>query len=152
MWGNARCVSRKRVRQNKQTNKRRRVTDSIRRNKDAGQLTGAIFVDFRKAFYTIDHEILPDKLQMFGICGNELRWMTDYLTNRTQSVLVGGVLSCSQLVVSGVPQGSILGPLLFALYTSQICRTVCKLPMRQCTQMIPSSITLPLIQTSYCMC
>ena len=71
-------------------------SDSIRRNMDAGQLTGAIFIDFRKAFDTIDHKILLDKLQLFGIYDGEHRWMTDYLTDRTQSVLVGGVLSCPQ--------------------------------------------------------
>ena len=51
------------------------LTDSIRRNMDAGQLTGAIFVDFRKAFDTIDHKILLDKLQLFGIRDNEHRWI-----------------------------------------------------------------------------
>ena len=61
---------------------------------DAGQLTGAIFIDFRKAFDTIDHKILLDKLQLFGINDGEYRWMTDYLTDRTQSVFTGGVLSC----------------------------------------------------------
>lgn len=60
---------------------------------DAGLLTGAIFVDFRKAFEIIDHNILLDKLQLFGIWGSEHLCMTDYLTERTQSVFVGGVLS-----------------------------------------------------------
>lgn len=76
---------------------------------DAGPLTGAILVDFREAFDTIDHKILLDKLQLFGICDSEHLWMTDYLSHRTQSVFMGGVLSSRQKVVSGVPQGSILG-------------------------------------------
>ena len=87
---------------------------------DAGLLTGAIFVDFRKAFDTIDHKILLDKLQLFGICGSEHLWMSDYLADRTQSVFVGGVLFCPQQVVSGVSQGSILGPLLFSLYVTDL--------------------------------
>ena len=96
------------------------LTDSIRRNMDAGQLTGAIFVDFRKAFDTIDYKILLDKLQLFGIRDNEHRWMSDYLNDRTQSVFVGGVLSQPQQVVSGVPQGSILGPLLLSLHVTDL--------------------------------
>ena len=79
------------------------LTDSIRRNMDNGLLTGAIFVDFRKAFDTFDHKILLDKLQLFGICGSEHLWMSDYLTDHTQSAFVEGVLSSPQQVVSGVP-------------------------------------------------
>ena len=74
------------------------------------------FVVFRKAFDSIDHKILLDKLQLFGICGSEHPWMSDCITDRTQSVFVGGVLSCPQQVVSG----SILGPLLFSLYVTDL--------------------------------
>lgn len=64
--------------------------------------------------------IFVDKLQLFGIYESEHRWMTDYLTDRTQSVFVGGVLSCPQQVISGVPQGIILDPLLFSLYATDL--------------------------------
>ena len=77
-------------------------------------------MEFRKAFNTIDHKILLAKLQLFGICGSEHLWMSDYLTDRTQSVFVGGVLSSPQQVVSGVPQGSILGLLLFSLSVTDL--------------------------------
>ena len=87
---------------------------------DAGLLASAIFVDFRKAFDTNDHKILLDKLQLFGICSGEHLWISDYLTHRTQSVFVGGVLSSPQQLVSGVPQGSILDPLLFSLYVTDL--------------------------------
>lgn len=86
---------------------------------DTGLLTGA-FVDFRKAFDTIDDKISLDKLQLFGICGSEHLWMSDYLTYRTKSVSVEGVLSSPQQVVSGVSQGPILGPLLFSLYVTDL--------------------------------
>ena len=74
------------------------------------------FVVFRKAFDSIDHKILLDKLQLFGICGSEHPWMSDCITDRTQPVFVGGVLSCPQQVVSR----SILGPLLFSLYVTDL--------------------------------
>ena len=96
------------------------LTDTIRRNIDDGCITGAIFVDFRKAFDTIDHKMLLYKLGMFGICGNELQWFENYLSNRMQSVFTGGVLSNPQPLISGVPQGSILGPLLFSLYVTDL--------------------------------
>ena len=60
-------------------------------------------MDFRKAFDTFDHKILLDKLQLFGICGSEHLWMSDYPTDHTQSAFVEGVLSSPQQVVSGVP-------------------------------------------------
>ena len=87
---------------------------------DAGLLTGAIFVDFSNAFDTTDNKILIDKLQLFGTCGNEHLWLSDYPFDRTQSVFVGGVLSSPQQVLSGVPQGSILRPLLFSLYVTDL--------------------------------
>ena len=104
------------------------LTDSIRRNMDAGLLTGAIFVDFRKACDTFDHKILLDKLQLFGICGSEHLWMSDYLTDRTQSAFVGGVLSSPQQVVSGVPKVLYWARCYFYCM-SLTYRTVCKLLM-----------------------
>ena len=96
------------------------LTDSIRRNMDAGLLTGAIFVDLSKGLDTIDNNILIDKLQLLGTCGNEHFWMSDYPFDRTQSVFVGGVLSSPQQVVSRVLQGSVLRPLLFSLYVTDL--------------------------------
>ena len=104
------------------------ITDSIRRNMDAGQLTGAIFVDFRKAFDTIDHKIMLDKLQLFGIRDNGHLWMSDYLTDRTQSVFIEGVLSRPQKwspEFRKVPYWA----LCYFLCMSQICQTVYRLPM-----------------------
>ena len=80
---------------------------------NAGLLTGA-FVDFR------NYKILLDKLQLFGICGSEHLWMSDYLTGRTQALFVGGVLSSPQQVVAGASQGFVLRKLLFSLYVTDL--------------------------------
>ena len=83
---------------------------------DQGQLSGAVFIDLRKAFDTVDHAVLPDKLSNLEILDKEHGWFTDYLSNRTQVVEFQGVTSTPEAISTGVPQGSILGPLLFILH------------------------------------
>ena len=72
--------------------------DTIRRNIDQGQLTGAVFIDLRKAFDTVDHGVLLDKLSAMGVIGPEYEWFTDYLRNRTQVVEFHGVTSNPEAV------------------------------------------------------
>ena len=99
-------------------------SDNIRRNMDQGQLTGAVFIDLCKAFDTVDHTVLLDKLSNLGIVDKEHGWFTDYLSNHTQVVEFQGVTSTPEAISVGVPQGSILGPLLFILHINNLPEVV----------------------------
>ena len=75
-----------------------------------------VYLNFEKAFDKVPHDLLIEELQSFGIYGNLLKWINSYLTNRQQRVVLEGKSSSWLEVTGGVPQGSILGPLLFILY------------------------------------
>ena len=96
------------------------VTNNLLQNINKGLLTGLVFLDLSKAFDTLDYYVLLDKLSSFGFNRSALQWFTSYLTNRTQSVCVNGVVSDSQTIMFGVPQGSVLGPLLFIMYINDL--------------------------------
>lgn len=78
-------------------------TDCIRKGIDDGCVTAAVFVHFRKAFDSVNHQLLIKKLPGFGIQNQELKWFENYLTNRCQSVVYGSAQSASQQIKSGVP-------------------------------------------------
>ena len=84
------------------------------------ELTGAIFLDLKKAFDTVDHDILLAKLEHAGVRETELEWFRSYLSGRSQVVSIDDAVSEKQGVECGVPQGSILGPLLFSLYINDL--------------------------------
>ena len=87
---------------------------------DAGHFVGAVFLDLKRAFDTVCHPILINKLHIFGVGGLELDWFTSYLSNRKQNTKVGTATSDLASVNFGVPQGSILVPLLFTLYINSL--------------------------------
>lgn len=96
------------------------LTDYIRCSIDRGEFVGSVFLDFTKAFDTVNHPILFNKLESLGITGPALTFLKNYLLDREQIVCVRGAYSESKVINQGVPQGSILGPLLFCIYINDL--------------------------------
>ena len=110
------------------------LVDKISNSLDTGEYVLGLFLDFTKAFDTVNHAILLQKLEHLGVRGISLNWFESYLSNRSQYVDHSGISSELQYIHCGLPQGSILGPLLFLLYINDLsyyllCCSVCSLQM-----------------------
>ena len=103
------------------------IVNRIQGNMDKGMFSCGVFIDLQKAFDTIDHYILLQKLSHYGIHGIINKWFRSYLSGRTQTTQVGSYISKKEKSSCGVPQGSVLDPLLFLIYINDIYKASNKL-------------------------
>ena len=100
------------------------LSDHIHFQMDKSNFTGMVLLDLQKAFDTVDHGVLLMKLEAIELDADGLRWFLSYLSDRTQLVDVHGIGSSFANVTCGVPQGSILGPLLFLIYVNDMAGAI----------------------------
>ena len=96
------------------------IMDDLITSLEKGNIVIGVLLNFSEAFNTVNHDILLNKLEHYGIRGNALCWFQSYLTDRKQYVTYIGATSTTKTIKCGVPQGSILGPLLFLIYINDL--------------------------------
>ena len=96
------------------------ITEQWRLALDESKIIGVVFIDFQKAFDCVNHTVLMDKLHSIGISGSFYKWLLNYLENRKQFVTVNGFNSELLEIDTGVPQGSLLGPRLYSIYSNDL--------------------------------
>ena len=96
------------------------LSDEILNSFEKNNFTVGVFIDLSKAFDTVNYDVLIKKLSYYGINTSNLAWFSSYLRNRQQYISADGVCTESQNITCGVPQGSILGPLLFLIYVNDL--------------------------------
>ena len=114
------------------------IVENIQIQLDDGKYSAGVFVDLKKAFDTVDHNILLKKLDYYGVRGIANEWFASYLKNRKQFVSISGHISSTQVIQADVSQGSILGLPLFLLHMNDLNKSIKNLRF----------ITLQMIQIS----
>ena len=100
----------------------------IHKSLDSSTYTELLLFDFSSAFDTLNHLILIDRIKYLGIEGSPLKWLTSLITNRTSSIKINDFISPPTNIHNGVPQGSVIGPLIFLIYVRPISNIIRKYP------------------------
>jgi len=118
------------------------VLHSVGEALDKNEQTDILYLDFAKVFDTVDHVILVEKLKWFRVTGQLIDWFSDYLKDRSQRVVIDGTATQRLPVTSGVPQGSLVGPLLFVIFVNDLSEAIHEQTATPCMLMIPSCTVL----------